>query len=43
MQAQVPGTIGPISGPGSTENVGEFQGGSHRRFSRRGCCPPSPV
>ena len=39
VQAQVSGMGGTIGGPGSTEDIGDLERGSHRRFSRPGSLP----
>ena len=44
LQAQLSGMVGPVSGPGSTEDVGDLERGSHRlsRWVRSRVCVLGP-
>jgi hypothetical protein len=44
LQAQLSGMVGPVSGPGSTEDVGDLERGAHRlsRWVRSRVCSLGP-
>src|SRR5262245_389870 len=42
LQAQVPGMGGPVGGPGSTEDIGDFEVLAHRFSWEASCLPSAP-